>query len=54
VRAILDAAPDVIVSANPGCILQIAAGLREAGSHARVVHIARFLDDPSAAITAEP
>lgn len=54
VRAILDAAPDVIVSANPGCILQIAAGLREAASHAQVIHIARFLDDPRAAITANP
>jgi glycolate oxidase iron-sulfur subunit len=54
VRAILDAAPDVIVSANPGCILQIAAGLREAGSNARVVHIARFLDDPNTAIAADP
>ena len=54
VRAILDAAPDVIVSANPGCILQIAAGLREAGSRVRVMHIARFLDDPNAAIAADP
>ena len=52
--AILDAAPDVIVSANPGCILQIAAGLREAGSRARVIHIARFLDDPNAAIAGDP
>jgi len=32
VRKILDASPDVIVSANPGCMLQIAAGLRSAGS----------------------
>jgi len=54
VRAILDAAPDVIVSGNPGCILQIASGLREAGSRARVIHIARFLDDPDAAIAADP
>src|SRR3989441_10221550 len=54
VRAILDAAPDVIVSANPGCILQIAAGLRDAGSNAYVLHLARFLDDPNAAIAGGP
>jgi glycolate oxidase iron-sulfur subunit len=54
VRAILAAAPDVIVSTNPGCMLQIAAGLREAGSHTRVMHIARFLDDPRTAIAADP
>jgi glycolate oxidase iron-sulfur subunit len=48
VERILAARPDVVVSANPGCILQVAAGLREAGSSVPVVHLARFLDDPSA------
>lgn len=48
VAAILAARPDVIVSANPGCMLQIAAGLRAAGSKAPVVHVMRFLDDPAA------
>jgi len=48
VAAIVAARPDVIVSANPGCILQIASGLRAAGSRAPVVHIMRFLDDPAA------
>ncbi|HUG06199.1 MAG TPA: heterodisulfide reductase-related iron-sulfur binding cluster [Candidatus Limnocylindria bacterium] len=48
VAAILAARPDVIVSANPGCILQIVAGLRAAGSSVPVVHVMRFLDDPSA------
>ena len=50
VRKILDASPDVVVSGNPGCMLQIAAGLRAAGSSARVVHLARFLDDPDGAM----
>jgi len=50
VEAILDVRPDVVVSANPGCMLQIAAGLRDAGSNVRVVHLARFLDDPEAAL----
>jgi len=48
VTAILVARPDVIVSANPGCILQIVAGLRAAGSRVPVVHLMRFLDDPAA------
>ena len=45
VRAILAARPGVVVSANPGCIVQIAAGLRAASSDIRVVHLARFLDE---------
>ena len=48
VTAILAARPDVVVSANPGCILQIVAGLRAAGSSVPVVHLMRFLDDPAA------
>jgi glycolate oxidase iron-sulfur subunit len=48
VARIVEARPDVVVSANPGCILQVAAGLREAGSDVKVVHLARFLDDPAA------
>jgi glycolate dehydrogenase iron-sulfur subunit len=48
VAAIVAARPDVVVSANPGCILQIVAGLRAAGSSVPVVHIMRFLDDPAA------
>jgi glycolate oxidase iron-sulfur subunit len=54
VRKIVEASPDVVVSANPGCMLQIAAGLRAAGSKARVVHIARFLDDPDLAMAGNP
>ena len=54
VRKILNAAPDVIVSANPGCMLQIAAGLRSAGSNARVVHLARFLVAPDLTVSGDP
>jgi glycolate dehydrogenase iron-sulfur subunit len=54
VRAIADVHPDVVVTANPGCMLQIAAGLRDAGSDARVAHLARFLDDPDAFIAGGP
>jgi glycolate oxidase iron-sulfur subunit len=52
VQAILAARPDVVVSANPGCMLQVAAGLRAAGSDVPVVHLMRFLDDPSASLGA--
>jgi glycolate oxidase iron-sulfur subunit len=54
VGKILDASPEVVVSANPGCMLQIAAGLRAAGSSARVMHLARFLDDPNLAVAGDP
>lgn len=49
VAAILAASPDVVVSANPGCILQLRAGFAEAGASVPVVHLMRFLDDPAAA-----
>src|SRR4029079_8206300 len=48
VAHILAAEPDLVVSANPGCILQVAAGLEAAGSSVPVAHLARFLDDPAA------
>lgn len=48
VDAILAVRPDAVVSANPGCILQIRAGLREAGSEIPVVHLMRSIDDPAA------
>jgi glycolate oxidase iron-sulfur subunit len=51
IRAIQDARPDVVVSANPGCILQLVAGLREAGSDLPVVHLMRFLDDSRGDLT---
>jgi glycolate oxidase iron-sulfur subunit len=35
---------DTVVTANPGCILQIASGLRARGRSMRVVHIVELLD----------
>jgi len=40
---ILATRADVVVTSNPGCILQIRAGLEKAGSGAQVMHIADFL-----------
>ena len=37
--------PDVVVSANPGCVLQLAAHLDRAGMHVPVRHIVDLLDE---------
>ena len=36
---------ELVVTANPGCLMQIQAGLRRAGSTARVVHLIDLLDE---------
>jgi glycolate oxidase iron-sulfur subunit len=37
--------PEVIVTANPGCMLQLQAGLADAGSSVRVRHLVELLDE---------
>jgi glycolate oxidase iron-sulfur subunit len=44
VRNLLATGPDAIASGNPGCTLQIRAGLRRAGEAVPVVHPAELLD----------
>ncbi len=44
VMAIEEAAPDVVVTGNPGCIMQIGAGLAAAGSSVLVMHPVEILD----------
>ncbi|HEY1429772.1 MAG TPA: (Fe-S)-binding protein, partial [Candidatus Tumulicola sp.] len=39
----------VVATANPGCAMQVAAGLREAGYPAKVRHVVELLDDAYAA-----
>jgi glycolate oxidase iron-sulfur subunit len=41
---VLSSKPDVVATGNPGCILQIEAALRRAGSRLRVVHTVEVLD----------
>jgi glycolate oxidase iron-sulfur subunit len=41
---IADATPDVVVTSNPGCILQIRAAAERAGHPYRVLHIVELLD----------
>ncbi len=43
VQALRDTAPDAVATGNPGCMLQIAAGLREAGLDIDVVHPVELL-----------
>ena len=35
---------DVLVSSNPGCLLQIASGLADAGRPVRTMHLIELLD----------
>lgn len=45
---ILKTGAQTVVTTNPGCILQIQAGLRKAGAaHIRVVHVADYLEEKS-------
>ncbi|HEX3758210.1 MAG TPA: heterodisulfide reductase-related iron-sulfur binding cluster [Kofleriaceae bacterium] len=44
VESVLAAAPDLLVSANPGCTLQIQMLLRERGKHVRTAHPIEVLD----------
>jgi glycolate oxidase iron-sulfur subunit len=43
IRHVLETGAEAVVTANPGCILQIAQGLRERGSPVRVLHIVEVL-----------
>lgn len=49
VEAIRQTGAEIVVTANPGCQMQIQAGLRVAGIPARVVHIVELLDESYAA-----
>ena len=43
-QAVLDAGAPLLVSANPGCSLQIASSLGDRGAHIAVAHVAEVLD----------
>jgi len=44
VKSILEAAPDIVATGNPGCIMQIGAGIAAARSNISVVHPIEILD----------
>ena len=43
VENILKTGAQIVVTTNPGCILQLRAGLKKAGARVEVLHIADFL-----------
>jgi glycolate oxidase iron-sulfur subunit len=45
VKAVLATGAEVVVTPNPGCIMQIGAGLRIEGSSVRVAHPVELLDE---------
>lgn len=45
VRSVSESGADVLVTGNPGCMMQIGAGLRLAGSPVAVVHLVELLDE---------
>jgi glycolate oxidase iron-sulfur subunit len=49
IENIVSVDPEVVVTANPGCALQVAAGLRKAGKTIEVKHIVEILDESYAA-----
>jgi glycolate oxidase iron-sulfur subunit len=49
VEHVLDAQPQILATANPGCALQIANGLRSAGAAIEVLHVVQLLDRSYAA-----
>jgi glycolate oxidase iron-sulfur subunit len=44
VQHVVDVAPDILATANPGCALQIANGLRTTGKNIEVLHVVQLLD----------
>jgi glycolate oxidase iron-sulfur subunit len=44
IASLAAADPDLIATGNPGCMMQLRAGAREAGLRARVVHPVELLD----------
>lgn len=44
VRNLLAPSPDLVVSGNPGCLLQLRSGMNQAGNHLPVLHTVELLD----------
>ena len=45
VRNVVESGAEALVTANPGCMMQIGAGLRMGGHRTRVLHIVELLDE---------
>ncbi|MGI8737581.1 MAG: (Fe-S)-binding protein [Candidatus Eremiobacter antarcticus] len=49
IEAVLETSADVVATANPGCSMQLQAGLAQRGSRMRVRHVVEILDEAYAA-----
>jgi glycolate oxidase iron-sulfur subunit len=47
IDALADAAPDIVATANPGCAMQLLAGLRDRGLSMSVVHPIELIEEAS-------
>ncbi|MFH1140746.1 MAG: heterodisulfide reductase-related iron-sulfur binding cluster [Chloroflexota bacterium] len=45
VESALATGAQVVATANPGCMMRLQAGIRQAGSHVRVCHVVELLDE---------
>jgi Fe-S oxidoreductase len=43
--ALIEVAPDIVATANPGCAMQLAAGLAKRGFKTRIVHPIELLEE---------
>jgi glycolate oxidase iron-sulfur subunit len=46
---VASAEPDILVTANPGCMLQLESGVARRGMPVRVMHVVDLLDEAYAA-----
>jgi glycolate oxidase iron-sulfur subunit len=50
-RRIDETKADLILTANPGCLLQLRAGVSRAGGERRVLHVVELLDEAYRGLT---
>jgi len=54
VRHVMETPATEVITANPGCAMQLRASLRRNGSTARVLHIVDLLDEAYGGPSAKP
>ena len=52
-RNVLATAPDIVASANPGCLLQLRSGIHRSGRRVPVVHLVELVDASIRGVAAE-
>lgn len=54
IDALVEAAPDIVTTANPGCAMQIAAGLAARGLDTQVLHPIELIEEASRPLSVTP